>query len=130
MSKKISAKIGEYTNGNGETKGRYANLGVILSNNNGEFMLLDPTVNLAGVLQLQNQMDIAAGKQPSDRIMCGIFQDQPQQQAQPNYQQQAPAQPQYQQQAPQQAPQQGQQPQFQQQAPQQGQPYDNSNVTF
>lgn len=103
MNKKISAKIGEYTNQSGEIKGRYANLGVILSNDKGEFMLLDPTVNLAGVLQLQNQLDLKQGKDQSDRIMCGIFQEQQQGQQQQGQQQQAPQmqQPQYQQPSPQ-----------------------------
>jgi len=134
MNKKISAKIGEYTNQNGEVKGRYANIGVILSNDNGEFMLLDPTVNTAGVLQLQNQMDIKQGKEPSDRIMCGIFTDQP------KGQQQQPQQPQQYQQNnmgpstsqvvnPQQ--QQFQQPQFQQAPQQQPAPsYNDNGVNF
>jgi hypothetical protein len=138
MSKRISAKVGEYTNQQNETKGKYVNLGVILSNQNGEFMLLDPTVNLSGVLQLQNQMDLASGKQASDRIMCGIYQDQPQGQqapAQPQAQTPPPytgnmGQPQQFQQAPSAAPQMQQQP-MQQQAPVQNQGgYNDPSVPF
>ena len=43
--KKITAKIGEYQK-NGETKGRYVDLGVIRQGNNGEYMLLNPSVSL------------------------------------------------------------------------------------
>lgn len=76
MVKRLTAKIGEYQK-EGQTKGRYADLGVMLSNDNGEYILLDPTVNLAGVLTLQNMMNHKAGRKISDRIMVGIFSDEP-----------------------------------------------------
>jgi len=104
--RKIVAKTGSYQNAQGETKGRYTNIGIIMNNDNGEFILIDPAVSLSGVLVQQN---IATGKN-SDRVLCSIF-DQ-------DNQQQAPQQRQQPQQQPAQQPQQPQQQQ-QQQAPQQ-----------
>ena len=80
MDKRIAAKVGEYEK-NGETKGDYVRLGVILSNDNGEYMLLDPTVNLSGVLQKQNRYNHSKGKKTGDMVMCSIFDDNNQQQA-------------------------------------------------
>ena len=92
--KKLTVKIGEYVNGQGETKGRYANIGVIMSNENGEFALIDPTVCLGGIFALQQAYNATQGKAPSDRIMVGIYEE--------NNQQQQPQQQQNHQQAPQQ----------------------------
>ena len=74
MVKRLTAKIGEYEK-DGQTKGRYADIGVILSSDKGEYMLMDPTVNLAGVLTLQNMMNHKAGRKTSDRVMVGIYSD-------------------------------------------------------
>lgn len=51
MSKKydIVATVGEYTDANGETKRRYKNVGVVMSGENGPFMLMDKTFNPAGL---------------------------------------------------------------------------------
>lgn len=68
MSKKITAKVGTYQKG-GETKNRYQDIGVILSNANGEYILLDPGVSLAGVLAKQNAMN---GESRSN-VMCSVF---------------------------------------------------------
>lgn len=94
MAKRLVVKTGEYTNQQGETKGEYTKVGVILNNQNGDFILMDPTVNLAGVLLKQNALAAKQGKQPSDSVMVSVFEDQPQQ-SQPQqggYQQQAPQQ--------------------------------------
>ena len=102
--KKLTAKIGEYTNNEGQTKGRYANLGVLMnSNDGGEYLLLDPTVSIGGVLALQNALAATKGEQVRDRVMVGVWEEN-------NNQQQAPQQQQNYQQAPQQQ-QQYQQPQ-------------------
>ena len=89
--KKLMIKTGEYQK-DGQTKGEYTKLGIIMSGTNGEYVLLDPAVNLAGCLIKQRVMN--AGKQnkgKGDMVMCSIFEDQPQQgQQQPN-QQFAPA---------------------------------------
>lgn len=76
MAKRLVVKIGEYTNNQGETKGEYTKIGVILNNQNGEFAILDPSVNLAGVLLKQNSLAAKQNKQPSDGVMVSIFEDQ------------------------------------------------------
>jgi len=73
--KKIVAKTGEYEK-DGQTKGRYTNIGVILSNDNGEYVLLDPKVNLAGVFMEQR---ISNPGKKGDRLICSIFNDDDQQ---------------------------------------------------
>ncbi len=83
MAKRLVAKVGEYQK-DGETKGEYVKIGVILSNNNGEYALIDPTINLAGVLMKQRILNPQKG---GDSVMCGIYEDQPRQQSQQNHQQ-------------------------------------------
>ncbi|MEQ3625961.1 MAG: hypothetical protein ABNH26_08640 [Celeribacter sp.] len=83
MVKRLTAKVGEYEK-DGQTKGRYVDLGVILSNQNGEFMLLDPSVNLAGVLMQQRILGQAKGQKASDRVMVSIFDNDRQQGGQSN----------------------------------------------
>lgn len=102
MAKRLVAKTGEYQK-DGQTKGEYTKIGVVLSNQNGEYMLLDPAVSLAGVLAKQNAMAISKGEQVRDNVMVSIFDDENQgQQQQPQQQQQGgwgqPQQPQQQQQ--------------------------------
>ena len=97
MAKRLVVKTGEYTNQQGETKGEYTKVGVMLNNNNGDFVLLDPAVNLAGVLIKQNALAAQKGQQARDSVMVSIFEDDnqnatPQQQPQQQgYQQQQPA---------------------------------------
>jgi len=93
MSKRITAKVEEYQK-DGETKGKYVELGVILDNQNGEFILLDPTINLAGVLAKQNAMEFSKGGKMRDNVMCSIFDNnnQGQQQSSGGFQQKAPQQ--------------------------------------
>ena len=86
MSKDIVAKTGEYTNREGEQKSAWTKIGVILSNNNGEYMLLDPAVNLAGVLTKQNMLAMDKKRNGDEKarvgkaVMCSIF-DKSQQQS-------------------------------------------------
>jgi len=87
MAKRIMVKVDEYQK-DGETKGKYTEVGVILNNNNGEYVLLDPTVNIAGVLAKQNSLAIKSGKESRDMVMASIFTDEPRQQ---NAQQSQPA---------------------------------------
>lgn len=52
MTKKVydcAVKVGEYTDAEGEVKGRYENVGVVLEGDSGMFMLLKRTFNPAGV---------------------------------------------------------------------------------
>jgi hypothetical protein len=81
MAKRIAAKTEEYQK-DGETKGKWIQIGVILENDNGEYILLDPTVNLSGVLQKQNMLaakklreDANAKAKIGDSIMCSVFTD-------------------------------------------------------
>jgi hypothetical protein len=51
MGKKFDlvVKVGEYTDGQGQTKGRFKNVGVMMEGDNGPYLLLDRTFNPAGV---------------------------------------------------------------------------------
>jgi hypothetical protein len=51
MAKKydLVVKVGEYTDGQGQTKGRFKNVGVMMDGQNGPYILLDRTFNPAGV---------------------------------------------------------------------------------
>ena len=89
MTDRLAAKVGTYTNKEGVEKGDYAKLGVILTNDNGSYALLDPTINLSGVLQKQNAMAAKEGKPMRDMVMVSIFTDQ--HQAAPAQQQSAPS---------------------------------------
>jgi len=73
MAKRIVVKVGSYTNAQGETKGEYVKVGVILQNDNGEFILLDPAINHAGLLLKQQINGIA--KNGSDSVIASIFTD-------------------------------------------------------
>jgi len=81
MAKRLVAKTGEYQR-DGKTKGEYTRIGVVLSNQNGEYMLLDPAVSLAGVLVKQNALAMSKGEQVRDNVMVSIFDDENQQQQQ------------------------------------------------
>jgi hypothetical protein len=72
MVKRLMVKTGEYQK-DGQTKGRYTEVGVILSNDNGEYALLDPAVNLAGVLMQQKILADNNGGTSGDRVMVSIF---------------------------------------------------------
>ena len=76
MAKRIVAKTGSYIDKQtNETKGEYTKLGVMLSNDNGEYMLLDPCISLGGVLIKQNALAAKTGGQQRDMIMVSIFDD-------------------------------------------------------
>lgn len=74
MAKRISARVGSYEK-NGETKGRYQDIGVIMSSDKGDYVLLNPGVSLAGVFTMQTMDAKARGGKTGDRIMCSIFDD-------------------------------------------------------
>lgn len=64
MAKKydLVVKTGEYESG-GETKGRYENVGVVMENENGPYILLRRTFNPAGV----------KGQDDRESIMVSMF---------------------------------------------------------
>ncbi len=80
MAKRLVVKTGTYTDREGAEKGRYVDVGVILSNDNGEFALLNPGVNLAGLMLQQRVAGI--GKRDSDMVMASIFDNDRQQSGQ------------------------------------------------
>jgi hypothetical protein len=76
MTKRLSAVIGEYTK-DGQQKAEWQNVGVLITGKNGkEYALLDPTINLAGVLLKQNVLAQKKGEQPSDMVMSSVFEEQ------------------------------------------------------
>jgi len=78
--KKLAIANGKYQK-DGQEKTRWVNVGVIGVGSNGkEYMMLDPTINLAGFAR-------EAGR---DMIMVSIFDDSQQQQAPQQQQQYAP----------------------------------------
>lgn len=89
MAKDLVASVSKYTNNNGEEKYQNVKVGVILEKDGREFALIDPTVNLAGVLAKQNMLNHQEGRQIRDSVMCSVFDNS-------NRQQQAPAAPQQQ----------------------------------
>lgn len=86
MTKRLMAKVDEYEK-DGKTKGKYVEIGVILSNSDGEYALIDPTVNLAGVLMKQRVLSQKNKKQGGSSVMCSIFDNstQGQQSGSPDY---------------------------------------------
>ena len=93
----VTVKTGSYTDAQGQPKGRYENIGVMMQGDNGPYLMLRRTFNPAGVPNEDNR----------DTVLCSLFepkeQNQQQQQA-PQYQQPpqayAPQQPAYNQQQP------------------------------
>ena len=69
MTRRITAKVDTYQK-DGETKGRYIDVGVILSGEHGEYILLNPNVDLAGVLIQQR---ILNPQKASKAVLCNIF---------------------------------------------------------
>jgi len=75
MTKRLSAVVGEYTKDN-QQKAEWANIGVIgVGKNNKEYVLLDPTVNLAGILLKQNILAQKRNEAPSDMVMTSVFEE-------------------------------------------------------
>jgi hypothetical protein len=81
MAKQIIAVTGEYAKQDGTQGANFTEIGVVMVSQNGaEYALLDPTINLAGVLLKQNAMAMAKGEQLRDRVMCSVKERQPKQQ--------------------------------------------------
>jgi hypothetical protein len=86
MTKRLSAVTGNYTNQQGEQKAEWTNVGALITGKNGkDYVLLDPSINLAGVLLKQNAIAAKEGKAPSDTVMLSVF-DEQQNQNNNNYQ--------------------------------------------
>lgn len=72
MAKKLTVKVDEYTK-DGQTKGVYRDIGVLMDGENGQYILMDPDFNPAGMLMRQNTMNMKAGRQRNERIMVSLF---------------------------------------------------------
>lgn len=91
MTKRIVAVTGEYVNRDNEQKAEFTEIGVIGVGSNGkEYVILDPTVSIAGVMAKQNALAAKRGEQARDSVMASLIENQPQQQG--GYQQQQPQQ--------------------------------------
>lgn len=76
MAKRIIAVTGEYTNQQGEQKAEFTNIGVIgVSPAGKEYVILDPSISIAGVMARQNALAITRGEQQRNNVMCSVFDD-------------------------------------------------------
>ncbi len=64
----VTVKTGEYTNSQGENKGRYENIGTMMQGDNGPFLIMKRTFNPAGVPNPGNK----------DSVICSCFEPQQQ----------------------------------------------------
>lgn len=85
MTKRLVAVTGEYiSKKDNAQKAEYTEIGVILIGKNGkEYALLDPAINLAGVLLKQNALAAKRNEPPSDKVMLSVFEDAAQNQQAP-----------------------------------------------
>lgn len=76
--KDIVAVTGEYQK-DGQTKAEWTKIGVMGEGQNGPYLLLDPAVNLSGVLTKQNMLAAERKRNGDERakvgksVMCSIF---------------------------------------------------------
>lgn len=72
---KLVARVGEYTNQAGETKGKYTTLGVIfLDEKGGGYALIDPGISLAGIHAKQKHL---SPEKTRDSVMFNLYPDDP-----------------------------------------------------
>jgi len=91
--KRLAIKVGEFTGKDGKTKGDYIRLGSIMqSKDGGEYMLLDPSVSLAGALIKQNAYNNSQKKPMRPSLMVSVFDDNRQRANNSQAQNQPPAQ--------------------------------------
>lgn len=67
----LMIKTGTYTNKEGEQKNNWVKLGVLKKSENGHYILVDPSINLAGCLIKQNMIS----DQPRANLMVSVFSD-------------------------------------------------------
>ena len=89
MTKRLAAITGEYVSKqDNQQKGEWTNVGVLIIGQNGkEYAMLDPAVNLAGILLQQNLLALKKGEAPRDMVMLSVFDDAAQQGNQQGYHQ-------------------------------------------
>ena len=77
----LAVKTGEYTNGQGETKGRYQNVGAIMQKDDGgKFIMLERWFSPAGVPNPENRSNVLLSMFPP-KDASGVGQAQQQQRA-------------------------------------------------
>ena len=89
----ITCRVRNYTDNQGNVKGEFVKVGVLGQSQAGKpYIILDPTVSLAGIKIKQDAMALAEGKPVPSGIMANIFDNQPKQQQGfvPQQQQQQP----------------------------------------
>lgn len=69
----IVVATGSYTDSTGQEKKRWTNLGAMMENENGPYLLLDPTVSLPGLLMKQRLLNQKEGKTPGESILASVF---------------------------------------------------------
>lgn len=79
--KRLSCKIGEYEK-DGQVKGEYVKVGVLMDSGNGQYILFEPSFNPAGALIKQNALNVNKGQQARDTLMVSVFDDSNQSQQQ------------------------------------------------
>ena len=73
MAKRIVAVTGEYEK-EGQQKAEFTNIGIIgVSDNGKEYVLLDPSISLSGVLAKQNALAFKRGEPIKDMVMSSVF---------------------------------------------------------
>ena len=90
----LAVKTGEYQNSQGETKGRYENIGSLMQNENGQFLILKRTFNPAGVPNpdCKDSVLVSCFEPKNDNQQQRQQQPRQSQQQQPNKQHQQPQQ--------------------------------------
>ncbi len=66
----IVIKAGEYQDREGNQKSRWVNIGAVMKNDKGAYLLLDPGINLAAYMQ-----------EGRDRVIASLFEAKPRQHA-------------------------------------------------
>lgn len=74
-------KLGEYTDRNGDTKGRYENIGAVMMGDKGPYLMLKRTFNPAGVPNPDNRDSVLVScfepKQRQEAAQRSDFGDEP-----------------------------------------------------
>lgn len=73
----VVVKTGEYQGNDGNMKGRYENIGVVMQGDNGPYMLLKRHISPAGFPNPENR----------DTVLCSLFEENNNQQQAPQQQQ-------------------------------------------
>lgn len=70
--KRLSVKVGTYIK-EGKTVGKYQEIGILKDGEDGQYILLDPSLSLAGLLAKQNKMAFDSNGVMRDNVMVGVF---------------------------------------------------------